>query len=379
MRRRVWRHGTVSAVGFGAMSFGGFYGPTDEASSMRTLARALELGVDFWDTANVYGDGLCEKVIGKFLAEDPGRRSKVTLATKFAIRRRDDGARFFDNSPAHIREALEGSMKRLGVDHIDLYYVHRVDKAIPIEDTVGELGRLVKAGLIGAIGLSEVAPDTLRRAHAAHPIAAVQSEYSLWTRNPELGLIQACAEAGAILVAFSPLGRGYFSGLLQNVETFAENDFRHANPRFGGVNWRRNRDRLDAYLKLAKTWGVKPATLAIAWTLAERAARRADSGHPDGRPSRGMRRGGRHRARRGRARRPRAGAAARLRRRGTLFRPAMGRNPEVLTIGSRLGLTEAPAGPGRMTGRRKARVCRRADCAPAGRRRASPDSPRPTS
>ena len=268
MRRRVWRHGTVSAVGFGAMSFGGFYGPTDEESSMRTLARALELGVDFWDTANVYGDGLCEKVIGKFLAEDPGRRSKVTLATKFAIRRRDDGARFFDNSPAHIREALEGSMKRLGVDHIDLYYVHRVDKAIPIEDTVGELGRLVKAGLIGAIGLSEVAPDTLRRAHAAHPIAAVQSEYSLWTRNPELGLIQACAEAGAILVAFSPVGRGYFSGLLQNVETFAENDFRHANPRFGGVNWRRNRDRLDAYLKLAKSWGVKPATLAIAWTLA---------------------------------------------------------------------------------------------------------------
>ena len=127
---------------------------------MRTLARALDLGVDFWDTANVYGDGLCEEVIGKFLAEDPGRRNKVTLATKFAIRRRDDGARFFDNSAAHIREALEGSMERLKVDHIDLYYVHRVDKAIPIEDTVGELGRLVEAGVIGAIGLSEVAPDT---------------------------------------------------------------------------------------------------------------------------------------------------------------------------------------------------------------------------
>jgi aryl-alcohol dehydrogenase-like predicted oxidoreductase len=192
----------------------------------------------------------------------------VTLATKFAIRRRDDGARFFDNSAAHIREALEGSMKRLGVDHIDLYYVHRVDKAIPIEDTVGELGRLVKAGLIGAIGLSEVAPDTLRRAHAANPIAAVQSEYSLWTRNPELGLIQACAELSAILVAFSPLGRGYFSGLLQDVETFDGKDFRHANPRFQGVNWRRNRDRLDGYLKLANTWGVKPATLATAWALA---------------------------------------------------------------------------------------------------------------
>jgi aryl-alcohol dehydrogenase-like predicted oxidoreductase len=268
MRRRVWRNGTVSAVGFGAMSFGGFYGPTDEAQSMRALARALELGVDFWDTADVYGDGLCEEVIGKFLAEDPGRRSKVTLATKFAIRRRADGARFFDNSAVHIREALEGSMKRLGVDHIDLYYVHRIDKAIPIEDTVGELARLVKAGSIGAIGLSEVAPDTLRRAQAVHPIAAVQSEYSLWTRNPELGLIQACAEARALLVAFSPLGRGYLSGLLQDVETFADKDFRHANPRFQGVNWRRNRDRLKSYLKLAGRWGMKPATLAIAWTLA---------------------------------------------------------------------------------------------------------------
>jgi aryl-alcohol dehydrogenase-like predicted oxidoreductase len=269
MRRRVWRHGTVSAVGFGAMSFGGFYGPTSEAESMRTLARALELGVDFWDTANVYGDGLCERLIGKFLAEDKSRRGRVTLATKFAIRRRDDGARFFDNSAAHMREALDASRKRLGVDHIDLYYVHRVDKSIPIEDTVGELARLVKAGAIGAIGLSEVAPDTLRRAHDVHPIAAVQSEYSLWTRNPELGLLQACAELGAILVAFSPLARGYLSGLLQNVETFGDKDFRHVNPRFQGVNWRRNRNRLEAFLALAKSWGVKPATLAIAWTLAK--------------------------------------------------------------------------------------------------------------
>ena len=269
MRRRVWRRGTVSAVGFGAMSFGGFYGPTNEAESMRTLARALELGVDFWDTANVYGDGLCERVIGKFLAEDKSRRGRVTLATKFAIRRREDGSRFFDNSPAHIREALDSSRKRLGVDHIDLYYVHRVDKSIPIEDTVGELARLVKAGAIGAIGLSEVAPDTLRRAHDVHPIAAVQSEYSLWTRGPELGLLQACAESGAILVAFSPLARGYLSGLMQNVETFAERDFRHANPRFHGLNWRRNRDRLGPFLALAKSWGLKPATLAIAWTFAK--------------------------------------------------------------------------------------------------------------
>jgi aryl-alcohol dehydrogenase-like predicted oxidoreductase len=269
MRRRVWRQGTVSAVGFGAMSFGGFYGPTNEAESLRTLARALELGVDFWDTANVYGDGLCEQLIGKFLAEDKSRRARVTLATKFAIRRRDDGSRYYYNRAAHIREALDGSRKRLGVDHIDLYYVHRVDKSIPIEDTVGELARLVTAGEVGSIGLSEVAPDTLRRAHAVHPIAAVQSEYSLWTRNPELGLVQACAELGAILVAFSPLARAYLSGLLQDVETFGGTDFRHSNPRFQGVNWRRNRDRLEAFLTLANSWGLKPATLAIAWTLAK--------------------------------------------------------------------------------------------------------------
>jgi aryl-alcohol dehydrogenase-like predicted oxidoreductase len=269
MRRRVWRHGTVSAVGFGAMSFGGFYGPTDEGESLRTLAGALDLGVDFWDTANVYGDGICEQVIGKFLAEDKSRRRRVTLATKFAIRRRDDGARFFDNSAAHIREALDGSRKRLGVDHIDLYYVHRVDKSTPIEDTVGELARLVKAGEIGAIGLSEIAPDTLRRACDVHPIAAVQSEYSLWTRNPELGLIQACVDLGALLVGFSPLGRGYLSGLLQRVEKFGDKDFRYSNPRFQSLNWRRNRERLQAFLALADSWGVKPATLAIAWTLAK--------------------------------------------------------------------------------------------------------------
>ena len=269
MRRRSFgRHGTVSAVGFGCMSFGGFYGPTSESETMRTLARALDLGVDFWDTANVYGDGLSETLVGKFLAEDRSRRAGTTLATKFAIRRDPDGRRTFDNSPEHIRESLEGSLRRLGVDSIDLYYVHRVDRRIPIEDTVDELARHVKAGTIGAIGLSEVAPDTLRRASAVHPIAAVQSEYSLWTRNPELGLIQACAEAGAILVAFSPVGRGYFTGHLQEIETFDERDFRHGNPRFRGVNWRRNRDRLGPFLELAHAWGVKPATVAVAWTLA---------------------------------------------------------------------------------------------------------------
>jgi aryl-alcohol dehydrogenase-like predicted oxidoreductase len=251
------------------MSFGGFYGPTSESESMRTLARAMELGVDFWDTANVYGQGLSEMLIGKFLAEDRSRRPRITLATKFGISRTPDGRRSFDNSAAHLRESLEGSLNRLGVDCIDLYYVHRVDRRIPIADTVGALARCVEAGTIRAIGLSEVAPDTLRRASAVHPIAAVQSEYSLWTRNAEIGLVQACAEARAILVAFSPVGRGFFSGLLQPVETFDEGDFRCSNPRFQGMNWRRNRDRLEPFLALARAWGMKPATLAVAWTLAK--------------------------------------------------------------------------------------------------------------
>ena len=268
-RRRFGREGTVSAVGFGCMSFGGFYGATTEAETMAALARALELGVDFWDTANVYAEGLSETLIGKFLRQDKSRRGKVTLATKFAIRRLPDGRREFDNSVGHMHEALDASLARLGVDHVDLYYVHRVDRRIPIEDTVGELARLVEAGKIGAIGLSEVAPDTLRRAHAVHPIAAVQSEYSLWTRGPELGLIDACAETGTLLVAFSPVARGSLGGRLQDVERFDAKDFRHANPRFTGLNWRRNRDRLEPFLKLAASWGVAPATLAVAWTLAK--------------------------------------------------------------------------------------------------------------
>ncbi len=268
-RRRFGPHATVSAVGFGCMSFAGFYGPATEFESLRAMARALELGVDFWDTANVYGAGVSETLIGKFLAEDRRRRAKITLATKFGIHWMADGRREHDNSAAHMRESLEGSMRRLGVDHVDLYYVHRVDERIPIEDTVGELGRLVETGRIGAIGLSEVAPDTLRRARAAHPIAAVQSEYSLWTRTPELGLIQACAEADALLVAFSPIARGLFSGRLQEVETFEARDFRHSNPRFKGLNWRRNRDRVEPFLALARSWDVAPAALAVAWILAK--------------------------------------------------------------------------------------------------------------
>ena len=334
-RRRFGQNGTVSAVGFGCMSFGGFYGPTTESDSMRAMARALELGVDFWDTANVYGEGLCESLIGKFLAEDRARREKITLATKFAIRRLADGTRALDNSPEHISESLEGSLKRLGVDHIDLYYVHRIDRRIPIEDTIAALVGHVEAGRIGAIGLSEVSPDTLRRAHAVHPIAAVQSEYSLWTRNPELGLIQACKETGAVLVAFSPLGRGYFSGHLQEVEAFGEKDFRAANPRFSGANWRRNRDRLEPYLMLARSWGVKAFHARHRLDARQGAPHRAHPGHANGGPSRRMRRSRGHRPLQGAAGRARAHSARRLRRRGALFGSAMGGHPEVLRVKAR--------------------------------------------
>ena len=251
------------------MSFAGAYGPADAAEADRAMSRALDLGIDFWDTANVYGEGVSETLIGRWLAADPARRAKITLASKFAIRRTADGTRVFDNSPEHMRESLEGSLKRLGTTHIDLYYVHRYDQKFPIEDTVGELAKHVAAGKIRAIGLSEIAPDTLRRASAVHPIAAVQSEYSLWTRGPELGLLQACAEVGATMVAFSPVARGFFGGLLQETETFPANDFRAANPRFVGLAWRRNRDRLVPFLALARSLGVAPATLAIAWTMAK--------------------------------------------------------------------------------------------------------------
>ena len=195
-RRNFGRKGTVSAVGFGCMSFGGFYGPTSESETMRALARALDLGVDFWDTANVYGEGVSETMIGKFLAENGSRRSRLTLATKFAIRRDPDGRRVFDNSPEHIRDSLEGSLKRLGVDCVDLYYVHRIDRQIPIEDTVGELARHVKAGTIRAIGLSEVAPDTLRRASSVHPIAAVQSDTRCGRAIPSSGSFRPAPRPG---------------------------------------------------------------------------------------------------------------------------------------------------------------------------------------
>ena len=269
MRRRRLGQGKVSAVGLGCMSFGGFYGAADDKTSLRTLADALDLGVDFWDVADVYGNGRCENLIGEFFRHHPGARKHVTLATKFAIRRTPDGTRLQDNSAEYMAASLEASLKRLAVERIDLYYVHRIDTRIPIEETVGALAKHVESGKIGAIGLSEMAPDTLRRAASVHPIAAMQSEYSLWTRNAEIGLLQACEEVQTTFVAFSPLGRAFFTGKLMDVETFPAGDYRANNPRFLGLNWRRNRDKLVGYLDYARSRGVSPAALATAWTLAK--------------------------------------------------------------------------------------------------------------
>jgi aryl-alcohol dehydrogenase-like predicted oxidoreductase len=269
MRRRFGENGTVSAVGFGCMSFGGFYGPTSESETMRALARALEIGVDFWDTANVYGEGVSETMIGKFSAEDRSRRSRITLATKFGIRRDPRRpARVRQQPWTHPREPGGVAEKARGRQRRPL--LRPPGRPADSDRTHRRRTRALRQS-------RDDPGDRPQRGRARHhpagerraPIAAVQSEYSLWTRNPELGLVQAGAEAGAIMVAFSPVGRGYFSGLLQEVGAFNERDFRHADPRFQGINWRRNRERLASYLALARSGGVKPATLAVAWALAK--------------------------------------------------------------------------------------------------------------
>jgi len=259
----------VSAMGLGCMSFIGFYGAADDVESLRVLQRALDLGVTFWDTANAYGNGKSESLLGRFFAENPGSREKVFLASKFGISRTPEGGRLIDNSPEHLVASLDASLKRLGVEKIDLYYLHRLSTEIPVEETVAAMAKQVAAGKIGAIGLSEVAPDTVRRAHAVHPIAAVQSEYSLWSRGPELGLIDVCREISATLVAFSPLGRGYFGGELSDLESMPPSEFRRVNPRFQPLNWERNLVWLKRFLRLAAEWNMAPATVALAWVLAK--------------------------------------------------------------------------------------------------------------
>lgn len=256
----------VGPIGLGCWSFAGAYGPTSEAESHATLARALELGVDFWDTADVYGHGVSEEVIGRFLKARP---SQVVIASKGGIKRRPGSTeRTFDNSSGYLREALEGSLRRLGRDHVDLYYIHRRDQTRPVEEVMETLVRFKTEGKIGGIGFSEIAPATLRRAHAVHPVMAAQSEYSLWSRLPDLGMVQACRELGVAFVPFSPLGRGFLTGTVTNTAGFGAGDFRKASPRFLEPNFSANKAALAPFLALADRNGITPGRLALAWVLA---------------------------------------------------------------------------------------------------------------
>jgi aryl-alcohol dehydrogenase-like predicted oxidoreductase len=262
-QRQLGRNGPmVGAVGLGCMSFSGMYGPADRAESLAVLKRALDLGMTHLDTALIYGNGLSEEIIGEFTRDHPGR---FTIATKAGIR--TEPVRSFDNKPDYLRQALEGSLKRLGVDHVDLFYLHRRDQDVPIEDAMGTLVRFMEEGKIGGIGLSEVAPSTIERACAVHPVMAVQSEYSLWTRLPELGVIQACKRLGVAFVPFSPVGRGMFSDMPLDQSTFRETDFRRTNPRFMEPNFSFNAAYVAGFREFARERGWSVPALAIAWTL----------------------------------------------------------------------------------------------------------------
>lgn len=261
--RRLGNSGPeVGAIGLGCMSFGGIYGPTDRAESLRALAMADRLGITHLDTALIYGDGLSEEIVGAFLRDHPNR---FTVATKAGIVSRPH--RHFNNRPDYLREALEGSLRRLGVDHVELFYIHRREQEVPIEDVMGTLVRFKEEGKIGGIGLSEVSPATLERAAAVHPVMAVQNEYSLWTRLPELGLIQACARLGTAFIAFSPVGRGIFADRPLDPAAFADHDFRKGNPRFMAPAFAVNDARIDGLRAFARERGWSTAALAVAWTL----------------------------------------------------------------------------------------------------------------
>lgn len=265
-QRTLGRNGPqVSALGLGCMGMSDFYGAADDARSLAVLHHALDIGVSLLDTADMYGVGANERLLAPLLRT---RRSEVVLATKFGNVRAPDGQLLrIDGSPAYVRQACEASLQRLGVDHIDLYYQHRVDKTVPIEETVGAMADLVRQGKVRYLGLSEASTATLRRAAAVHPIAALQTEYSLWTRDVEAEILPTCRELGIALVPYSPLGRGFLTGTIRDTDSLDGSDWRRANPRFQGDNLSANLALADALRELATAWGYSPAQLALAWLL----------------------------------------------------------------------------------------------------------------
>ncbi len=266
-KRRLGRGGlTVSAIGLGCMGMSDFYGPRDDAQSVETLHRALELGIDFFDTADMYGPFTNERLLGRALA---GRRDRVVIATKFGNERREDGSWVGVNGkPEYVRSACDASLSRLGVGHIDLYYQHRVDKTVPIEDTAGAMAELVAAGKVRHLGLSEASAATIRRAHAVHPIAALQTEYSVCERHVEKEILPACRELGIGFVSYSPLGRALLTGTVKKAADFTPSDSRRARfPRFEGENLAKNQAIVDALRRVGEPHGATPAQVALAWVL----------------------------------------------------------------------------------------------------------------
>lgn len=261
----------VTSIGLGCMGMSEFYGVRDDAESLATLRDAVDRhGIDFLDTADMYGMGHNEELLGRFLNEAPDRRSRVRLATKFGIRRSADESgyvRIVDTSAAYVREACEASLRRLGIETIDLYYAHRINPQVPIEETVGAMAELVRAGKVRYLGLSEISAGTLRRAHAVHPITAVQSEYSLWTRDPETDVLPTCRELGVGFVAYSPLGRGFLTGTISSTAELPSDDFRRLSPRFQNEALAVNRVLVEQVTEVANELSISPAQLAIAWVL----------------------------------------------------------------------------------------------------------------
>jgi aryl-alcohol dehydrogenase-like predicted oxidoreductase len=267
--RRLGNQGLQTfGVGLGCMGMSEFYGPSNEAESIATIHRALELGVTMLDTADMYGPYKNEELVGRAIK---GKRDQVLIATKFGNVRdpKDPTKRSINGRPEYVRQSCEGSLKRLGVDTIDLYYQHRVDRNTPIEDTVGAMAELVREGKVRYIGLSEASVQTIRRANAVHPIAAVQTEYSLWTRDPEDGLLDALRSLGIGFVAYSPLGRGFLTGQIKKIEDLSADDFRRSNPRFQGDNFGKNLELVAKVEEIADEHKCTPAQLALAWVLAQ--------------------------------------------------------------------------------------------------------------